>query len=66
MAAGQPRSASTILGAMLDSRNLRSMADHCRTLASTRQTAEATRALLRMADSYDLQAIQREKVQSRR
>ena len=41
---------------MLDSRNLRSMADHCRSLASTRQTAEAMRALLRMADHYDSQA----------
>jgi hypothetical protein len=45
---------------MLDSRNLRSMADHCRTLASTRQSAEAMRTLLRMADSYDRQARQHE------
>jgi len=51
---------------MLDSRNLRSMADQCRTLASTRQTAEATRALLRMADSYDLQARHRETLQAAR
>jgi hypothetical protein len=47
---------------MLDSRNLRSMANHCRTLASTRQTAEASRALLRMAEKYDLQAREREPV----
>jgi hypothetical protein len=45
---------------MLDSQNLRSMADHCRTLASTRQSAEAMRALLRMAESYDRQARQSE------
>ena len=50
-------------GSMLDSRNLRSMADQCRTLASTRQTPEAMRALLRMADSYDHQARQRERLQ---
>jgi hypothetical protein len=42
---------------MLDSRNLRSMADQCRTLASTRQTPEAMRALLRMAERYDRQAV---------
>jgi hypothetical protein len=49
-----------LCGRMLDSRNLRSMADQCRTLASTRQTPEATRALLRMAESYDRQAVCRE------
>ncbi|QIK79252.1 hypothetical protein G7077_10425 [Sphingomonas piscis] len=51
-----------LFGAMLDSRNLRSMADQCRTLASTRQTEEAMQALLRMADSYDRQARQRDRM----
>jgi hypothetical protein len=41
---------------MLDSRNLRSMANHCRTLASTRRSDEASRTLLRMAEAYDTQA----------
>ena len=51
---------------MLDSRNLRSMADQCRTLASTRQTPEAMRALLRMAESYDRQAVCRETLRDAR
>ena len=49
-------------GLMLNPRNLRSMADQCRTLASTRQTSEAMEALLRMAESYDRQAHQRERM----
>ena len=49
-----------LCGRMLDSQNLRSMADQCRTLASTRQTPEATRALLRMAENYERQAGYRE------
>ncbi|MEO5774206.1 MAG: hypothetical protein ABIQ32_08835 [Sphingomicrobium sp.] len=36
------------------------MANHCRKLASTRHTDEASQLLLRMAETYDLQARENE------
>jgi hypothetical protein len=41
---------------MLDSKQLRTMARHCRSMASSRRTDEASRTLLRMAETYDSQA----------